>query len=196
MIGIGIKDYRSETTRASWWDYGNPGCYALTICCKNMISFFGSVHNGLMVLNAIGRIAREEWLKTPIIRPQMEIVLDAFVVMPNHFHALLFLGISPQVINSDDLLSDALAHINSEIYDARRNGLMCNPFRPQSNNLPSVVRGFKSAVTAAARKYAPDFAWQPLFHDRIVRDYRELERWRLYIETNPTTWTNQHSIRP
>jgi hypothetical protein len=32
-------------------------------------------------------VARAEWLKTPAIRP--EIVLDEFVIMTNHMHAIV-----------------------------------------------------------------------------------------------------------
>ena len=40
-----------------------------------------------MHLNEWGKIAHDEWLKTPIIRPEIE--LDEFVVMPNHIHAII-----------------------------------------------------------------------------------------------------------
>jgi REP element-mobilizing transposase RayT len=41
-----------------------------------------------IILNEFGKIVRDEWLKTVDIRK--EIVLDEFVVMPNHFHAIVF----------------------------------------------------------------------------------------------------------
>jgi REP element-mobilizing transposase RayT len=40
-----------------------------------------------MILNDFGQIARDEWIKSSSIR--VEIELDEFVVMPNHFHALV-----------------------------------------------------------------------------------------------------------
>ncbi|HYQ48091.1 MAG TPA: hypothetical protein VEP69_03410, partial [Thermodesulfovibrionales bacterium] len=40
-----------------------------------------------MVLNECGEIVREEWMNTGIIRSYVE--LDGYVVMPNHFHAIL-----------------------------------------------------------------------------------------------------------
>jgi REP element-mobilizing transposase RayT len=54
-----------------------------------------------IILNEFGKIVRDEWLKTVDIRK--EIVLDEFVVMPNHFHAIVF--------NTD--ISRTGNHINS-----------------------------------------------------------------------------------
>ena len=40
-------------------------------------------------LNDRGKMVESEWLQTAILRPY--VILDAYVVMPNHFHAILFL---------------------------------------------------------------------------------------------------------
>ena len=45
-----------------------------------------------MILSEIGEIANDEWLKTPSIRQDMNITLDEFVVMPDHFHAIIIIG--------------------------------------------------------------------------------------------------------
>ena len=56
---------------------------------------------------------------------------------------------------------------------------------PQSNNLASIIRGFKSSVTIEARKIEPNFTWQKLYYDRIVRNEQELENVIQYIYDNP-----------
>jgi putative transposase len=40
-----------------------------------------------MCLNAWGEIARDEWLKAALLRPNIE--LAEFVVMPNHMHGVI-----------------------------------------------------------------------------------------------------------
>jgi REP element-mobilizing transposase RayT len=40
-----------------------------------------------MILNEMGQIAYDEWLKTAELRPNVQ--LHNFVVMPNHFHAIV-----------------------------------------------------------------------------------------------------------
>jgi len=39
-----------------------------------------------MIRNEFGELIKTEWLKTALIRPN--IVIDAFVVMPNHLHGI------------------------------------------------------------------------------------------------------------
>jgi hypothetical protein len=38
------------------------------------------------------KIVENEWIKTPEIRPDMNLKQGEFVVMPNHFHAILIIG--------------------------------------------------------------------------------------------------------
>ena len=65
-----------------------------------------------------------------------------------------------------------------------------NKFGPQSKNLASIIRGFKSAVTTNARKIHADFAWQFRFHDHIIRNTDEFNRIQTYITNNPQNWDN------
>ena len=43
-----------------------------------------------MVLNDLGKIVKEEWLKTKEIRSNVD--LDDYVIMPNHFHGILIIN--------------------------------------------------------------------------------------------------------
>jgi REP element-mobilizing transposase RayT len=84
--------YRRQTTRLQKWEYSWCGYYFVTIEIKYGDHFFGEIENGIMFLNEVGEIAKEEWLKTPMIRLDMNIELDGFVVMPNHIHAIIHIG--------------------------------------------------------------------------------------------------------
>ena len=59
---------------------------------------------------------------------------------------------------------------------------------PKYGSLASVVRSYKSVVTKNSLEFDGDFAWQPRFHDRIIRDENELNRIREYIIKNPEMW--------
>jgi putative transposase len=63
-----------------------------------------------------------------------------------------------------------------------------NQFGPQSKNLVSVVRGFKIGVTRDARMIQPEFAWQPLFYEHIIRHEAAFDRLSNYIRNNPAKW--------
>ena len=70
-------------------DYSQPGAYFVTICAWNRECIFGQDTGTRVALTPEGEIVREERLKTPTHRSYVR--LDQFVVMPNHFHGVLFL---------------------------------------------------------------------------------------------------------
>jgi putative transposase len=163
--------YRIESARLKNWDYGSAAAYFITICTQNRISFFGKIQNGEMLLNDIGIIVQTEWLKTPPLRPDMNLLLDEFVVMPNHFHAIIFIG--ENEFNYGDTKT-------------------ANKFGPQSKNLGSIMRGFKSSVTTQAHKINPDFDWQQRYHDHIIRNHESFCRIQHYIINNPANWKDDN----
>ena len=174
--------YRIASARAPWWDYGSDGAYFITICTKNRCHYFGAVdRGGIMQLSAIGKIAEQEWIKTPGIRPDMGLTLGEFVVMPNHFHGIVIIG-DPR----SDSRRDAMHRVSTRIGTGDMKPK--NQFGPQSKNLASIMRGFKSAVTQRARIMHIDFAWQSRFHDHIIRDEYAYHRISQYIVNNPTNW--------
>ncbi len=60
--------YRIESNRLNEWNYSIPWWYYVTICTKNFKCWFGEIRNGKVILNDIGKIVEEEWLKTKEIR--------------------------------------------------------------------------------------------------------------------------------
>ncbi len=189
--------YRNESARLQYWDYGSAAMYFITICTQNREHFFGTV--GTMVgtpclaslqnqpsqqmeLSPIGKIAESEWLKTFELRPDMNLYQGEFVVMPNHFHAIIGVGENRYNINGGDYM-DAMHGVPTK---TPTNPI--NQFRPQSKNLASIIRGFKSSVTIAARKIDPTFKWQSRYHDHIIRDEASFHRITNYIIQNPAKW--------
>lgn len=163
--------YRSETLRLQNWDYGWNAPYFITVNAYKHQCFFGQVHEGKMQLSEIGKIVENEWLRTFDIRQDMNLKMGEYIVMPNHFHAILIIGLN--AYNSSPDMSKSPK----------------NQFGPQRKNLASVMRGFKSAVTMKARAINPVFAWQSGFWDRIIKqpdDYRNTAK---YILNNPAKWS-------
>jgi REP element-mobilizing transposase RayT len=159
--------YRIESTRLQNWDYAQAAVYFITICTANRDHFFGMVKNNEMVYSDIGAIVAQEWVKTPEIRPDMNLELGEFMVMPNHFHGVIFIG-NNQFNGNDNIYK--------------------NEFGPQSKNLSSIIRGFKSAVTVQAKKINPNFGWQARFHDHIIRNPKSYDTISQYIIDNPKKW--------
>jgi len=189
--------YRIPSARHPYWDYSKNAAYFVTICTKNRNFYFGEIVNSrasgnrkIMELSKIGNIVGQEWLKTPEIRPDMNLELGPYVVMPNHFHGTIIIG--PNQYN--DPRRDAMHRVSS-MKMTNENLEYKNKFGPQSKNLSSIIRGFKSAVTIQARKIQPDFAWQSRFHDHIIRNDASYKNIKTYIETNPLNWSEDKFIR-
>jgi len=166
-----ITTYRNDSTRLKNRDYGAPGYYFITICTQNRENYFGHVEWATPVgtqnfasrvqLTPIGKIARQYWIEIP--NHFRFVFLDEFVIMPNHVHGILT--------------------INKPGYHDPKP----NAFGPQSQNLPSVVRGFKAATKKHATINGLEFSWQPRYHERILR-LDELDSCRKYIQNNPEKW--------
>lgn len=59
----------------------------------------------------------------------------------------------------------------------------------QPNSLGSIVGQFKSACTKRIRqKENHNFAWQANYYDHIIRNQKDLDRIREYIQNNPLKW--------
>ena len=196
MTELFYNKYRISSTRLQTWNYGNEGIYFITICTANHDCYFGHDRNDcrdamhrvstipiptgastgpIIELTEIGKIAETEWVKSIELRPDMNLEFGEFVVMPNHFHGIIMIGAN---------------EFNNE-----RTHKSQNKFGPQSKNLASVIRGYKSAVTTYARKNNIVFAWQPRFHDHVIQSMDEYSRISEYIRNNPTKWVEDRFYR-
>ncbi len=59
---------------------------------------------------------------------------------------------------------------------------------PKPGSLSAIIRSYKSAVTRHANRLGFPFAWQPRFHDHIIRNENEYLRIHHYILNNPKNW--------
>lgn len=173
--------YRIPSARLESWDYGSDAAYFVTVCTKNREHFFGEIINGEMRLNELGRMVKIEWGKSVELRPDMNLLMDEYVVMPNHFHGIIIIGKNQYNDRTfGDDCRDAMHCVSTS---------NSNKFGPQSKNLVSVMRGFKSTVTTFARKNGnSDIQWQSRYHDHIIRNNKSFENIHHYIINNPRKW--------
>lgn len=72
------------------------GAYFLTMVTKDRADLFGEMDGDLMRFNALGKIVREEWVMTGMLRAGIKI--DHFILMPNHLHAIVFIHLKKDAI--------------------------------------------------------------------------------------------------
>jgi REP element-mobilizing transposase RayT len=199
--------YRVPSARLNNWDYASNASYFITICTRNGKHYFGEIKNVVtetqctasLHATEIGNIVEQEWILTPTLRPDMNLELGAFVVMPNHFHGILVIGENTYNTHRDSIPTAANRKDTIHAVSAATGKpTPQNQFGPQSMNVASIIRGFKASVTTRVRLIGnSDFAWQPRFYDKIIRDHTSYERIRCYILNNPANWVNDkfHSSR-
>ena len=176
--------YSNDSFRYNKFDYSESASYSITVLTHKRQNFLGRIENDEIVLSEIGRIVESEWLRGPEIRPDMNITLGAYAILPDHFHAIINIGTNQ--FNSTKG-KDAMPCVPLSRKSAK------NKFGPQKKNLSSIVRGFKSSVTIHAKKIDPDFKWHKLYYDKIIRDRLELEISTKYINENAKKWVKDNS---
>lgn len=171
--------WRRRSIRLAHHDYRSPSAYFVTICMRARSCVLGAVKDADVDLTPVGRIARDCWLEIPDHVTGAE--LDAFVVMPNHLHAILILG------------------ERSEHSSPREQCHLEQFGHSRSGSLSSAVRSYKAATTRRVRTAADDQSlhlWQRGYFERVIRSARELTRFRRYIEANPGRWQVDPDFSP
>ena len=171
--------YRIESTRLKSWNYANSGYYSVTICVKNRECLLGCIENDSVILSDIGEIAKKSWIDIPHHYPF--VVLDEYVIMPNHIHGIVIIDKNEKTI-VETLHATSLRDIP--------NSALFSRISPKYGSLSSVIRSFKSAVTKLVNNKFPEhfFLWQTRFYDSIIRNDKELLNIRNYIINNPLQW--------
>lgn len=160
--------HHRRSIRLKGFDYAQTGMYFVTICTHRCACILGHITDDRIHLSAAGDIVAATWQSLALRYSYVE--LDAWVVMPNHFHGIL--AMTP---------------------DDPRDGI---PIKPKP--LGQLIGQFKM-VSAKEINLQQETrgtpVWQRDFYDHIIRDDGDLHRIRDYIQNNPLRWA-QDSLYP
>jgi REP element-mobilizing transposase RayT len=70
---------------SAWW----AGGYFVTICVQNSLNLLSEIIDGRVAFKDPGHMVQEIWESIP--RKFPTIILDDFVIMPNHVHLIIFI---------------------------------------------------------------------------------------------------------
>ena len=91
--------HHRRSIRLKGYDYSQPGAYFVTICVEQRQCLFGDVVDGQMILNQYGMVVADtyQWLcdRYPYL------YTDEWIVMPNHFHAIMIIADIPPRTDTD-----------------------------------------------------------------------------------------------
>ena len=167
MIKYDPENHHRHSIRLKDFDYSRAGAYFVTICTYNKKCMLGNIINDKMHLNKYGSIFKNEWLQSPNIRT--EVKFDKYIIMPNHFHAIIFIFET---------------HDNIGAYSR-------SPVRMKPKSLSSLMSGFKSSITSKINTLKNTLGLPVLqrnYYEHIIRNENELNCIREYILNNPLKW--------
>lgn len=116
--------------------------FFVTWCTHHRTQVLSNIVDNGVQLTEIGTIVNEEWLATACIRPT--VVLDAWVIMPNHVHGILLLE------GKDVALGTIIAQIKS-MATKRIRALGNTDFAWQTRYYDRILRNERALL--AARDY-------------------------------------------
>ena len=178
--------HHRRSIRLPDYDYTSEGAYFITIVTHQRELLFGEVNGDEIELNTLGCIVETEWRKTAIVRPYVQ--LDEYIVMPNHFHAILFINYA----DIPDAQNKVRADRGIKPADSVRATRRVAPTGPKSGSLGAIIGQFKSIVSKQINKTTntpSQKRWLRNYYERIIRNDEELNAIRQYILSNPAQWT-------
>ena len=146
---------KRKSIRLKGYDYSSNGAYFVTICTHNRACLFEGDDS------VSSRMIDDVWNKT--IHQYSNIHCLKYVIMPNHFHAIVAIGRSDM---------ESAPTISEIIQSFKRYSTIEYIKLVKQNLLPP----FDKCI------------WQRSFHDHIIRNEREYQKIWEYIDTNPLMW--------
>lgn len=172
--------HKRRSIRLQDYDYTGEGAYFLTLCAWQRECLFGEIDQEKMLLNDMGRIVADEWRKIGCSRTN--IVLDEFIIMPNHFHGIIF------IMNNVGTMPAVRPNVTT-VEPGRPVGIA--PTGPLPGSIGALMAQFKSKVTKRINAFCCNPGhpvWQRNYYERVIRNESELSRVREYICNNPLQW--------
>ena len=189
MLNQEKNDKNRRLIRLKNYDYSRAGAYFVTVCVNERRNLFGGIENGKMALSAAGEVARFTW--NDLTRHNTNILLDEFVIMPNHMHGIIIIKDSVGAGSKPALVNINQTNVRIKTMVGRDNNVRAGLEPAPTHGLPEIVRQFKTFSAKRVnqtRKISRRSVWQRNYYEHIVRDDNDLSRIREYIVNNPEKW--------
>ena len=179
--------HNRHTIRLPGYDYAQAGGYFVTIVTQGRECALGTVEDGNVILSNPGHAVAATWNQIP--QHFSNVVLDEFVIMPNHVHGIIMIvdgsrG-TPSVLYGGGRGRSTLGEVSTSTSPDL-------PLRAnQGRGLPEIIRAFKSfsarRINGMQNTPGQPF-WQRNYYEHVIRSEAELQKIRQYIHNNPLKW--------
>lgn len=191
--------HHRKSIRLKGYDYSQAGLYFITICVQDRKCLFGEIIDDVMILNDAGKMADNEWKKIPIRFTNVQ--LHEYIVMPNHFHAILeivgaTLVVAPhyKTVANEKEQPQGIAPTNELNANENVQSKTFPPAKPKT--VGDIVGAFQSIATVEYIRGVKQWGWKPFngkllqrnYYEHIIRDEQSYQRISNYIINNPKNW--------
>jgi putative transposase len=208
--------HHRRSIRLKGYDYSQAGLYFITICVQDRKCLFGEIVDGEMILNDAGKMADNEWVKIP--ERFTNVQLHEYIVMPNHFHAVMEI-VGATLVVAQNTHTNPVAqntHTNPVAQNTHTNPVAQNETvdpdnetvdnekgQPQGiapiakpKTVGDMVGAFQSIATVEYIRGVKQLGWQTFngklwqrnYYEHIIRDEQSYQRISDYIINNPKNW--------
>ena len=187
------KKHHRRSIRLKGYDYSQAGLYFITICVQNRKCLFSDITNGKIKLNDAGRMVENQWLALP--QRFTNIHLHEYVVMPNHFHAILEIVVGATLVVAPNI---PIAPNNPITQIKKGQQGLAPTNNPNKKTVGNMVGAFQSIATVEYIRGVKNHnwerfdkkLWQRNYWEHIIRNDTECNRIANYIINNPRKWDN------
>ena len=191
-----VQRRRRRSIRVHGYDYSLAGAYFVTVVTQDRARLLGAVRDDEVRLSPAGEMVQAIWRSLPARFPS--VVLDSFVVMPNHVHGVVFLTDEAQArwTTASGGVEAPLVGAQDDAVSQEAGATTRGATTRVAPTLGDVVGAWKSLTTVAyiagvKQAHWSPFAgrlWQRNYYEHIVRNDEDLSAIRQYILTNPQQW--------
>ena len=152
-----------KNPRLEGYDYSKGGGFFITVCAETRKNILSEICRGdpcgrpQIKLTELGKVA-EKVLKS--LEDKYDIILDEYVIMPDHIHFLIFI--------KSERATARVAPTLGRIVGAYKS-IVANEWRKTCNN----------------RGESPGKLWQRNYYEHIIRNRQDFEEIKRYIFDNP-----------
>ncbi len=160
--------HHRQSIRLRAYDYRSTGGYFVTICTYGRECMLSAIGGEGISISSVGLVVQACW--DDLVNHYEHVALDAFVVMPNHVHGVIWLRHD---------VGAGLRPAPTRLFGGFADGL------------PEIIRAFKSFSSRRIneiRGTPGSSVWQRNYYERVIRNEREPQAIRQYIRDNPAKW--------
>jgi len=188
------KIHHRRSIRLKGYDYRQAGGYFVTMVTQGRDMLFGEIVNGEMILNDAGKMIVRWWLELPNKFPNVNV--DIFVVMPNHFHGIIFIADNANVVGDDLRVAPGLGGNDNGGEHGGSPRRTDSPQQRPNAPLSQMIQWFKTMTTNEYIRGVKNLGWKPFngkvwqrdYYEHIIRNQSAADRIARYIESNPAQW--------